>query len=256
MNSRQVNFRGWLHPILFAAWSGFLVYLLASNRYVAFLRPEFGLLLAVALIIAMGFTATAMSRWKSAEMDASAVLRLLVLLVPILYFVAMPDKMLGNQTFKKRFIGIQTETMGRETQSGPLSRGAKDNPEPFLIPEKDDGPTKKQKEDTIIRIYRNMDAYKGKRVIVTGMILRDEQLKSHLGGIDTAVYRFLINCCAADALPLPIALDLKDSKTFNKDQWVQVDGTFEVREINGKPVPVISKPLIKPIKEPAVPYMF
>jgi putative membrane protein len=189
-------------------------------------------------------------------MDASAVLRLLVLLVPILYFVAMPDKMLGNQTFKKRFTGIQTETMGRETSSGPWSQAAKDNPETFLIPEKDDGLTKKPKEDTIIKIYRDMDAYKGKRVIIKGLFLSDEQLKPRLGGIDTVVYRFLINCCAADAIPLPIALVLEETKTFKKDQWVQVDGTFEVREINGNPMPVISKPVIKPIQEPAVPYMF
>jgi putative membrane protein len=93
-------------------------------------------------------------------------------------------------------------------------------------------------------------------VIVTGMILRDEQLKPHFGGRDTAVYRFMINCCAADALPLAIALDADKAEAFENDQWVQVDGIFDLHQINGKPVPMVSKPQIKPIAAPAVPYLF
>jgi hypothetical protein len=70
---------GWLLPT-----TGFLIYILASQRYLTFLRPEFGILLALALFIAMGFMLAAMIRPKKEEMDTSAVLRSLVLLVPVL----------------------------------------------------------------------------------------------------------------------------------------------------------------------------
>jgi uncharacterized membrane protein YcgQ (UPF0703/DUF1980 family) len=89
------------------------------------------------------------------------------------------------------------------------------------------------------------------------MILRDEQLKPHFGGMDTTLYRFLINCCAADALPLAIALDSNQTEGFTKDQWVQVEGIFELRQTNGKfPIPIISKPQIRPIDAPEIPYLF
>jgi putative membrane protein len=88
------------------------------------------------------------------------------------------------------------------------------------------------------------------------MILRDEKLKQYFGGKDMAVYRFLINCCAADALPLAIALDSDQADTFDNDQWVKVDGIFDLQQIGGKPVPMVSKPQIKPIAAPAVPYLF
>ena len=93
-------------------------------------------------------------------------------------------------------------------------------------------------------------------MIVTGMILRDEQLKPYFGGMDTAVYRFMINCCAADALPLAIALDSDQAEAFPNDQWVQVDGIFELQQINGKPIPMISRPLIRMVEAPAFPYLF
>jgi putative membrane protein len=111
-------------------------------------------------------------------------------------------------------------------------------------------------ERTILEILLNPDSYRGRRVIVMGMILRDEQLKPHFAGRDTAVYRFLINCCAADALPLAIALDADQTDTFANDQWVQVDGIFDFQQINGKPVPLVSKPSIRPVEAPAVPYLF
>jgi uncharacterized repeat protein (TIGR03943 family) len=236
---------------------GRLIYLLASQRYVAFLRPEFGLLLAVAHFVAMGFMLAAMIRPKTTEMDVPAILRALVLLVPVLYSVVMPDSMLGNQAFKKRFIGTNSGAISQQEQSTLFSKEAENNPNPATPPGEIEGTQQETLlELTILNIYRNPNLFKGKRVIVTGMILHDEQLKPHFGGRDTAVYRFMINCCAADALPLAIALDSDQAGAFSNDQWVQVDGIFDLQQINGKPVPMVSKPQIKPIEAPAVPYLF
>ena len=247
----------WLHPAVFATWTGFLIYLLASQRYVAFLRPEFGLLLAVAHFVAMGFMIAAMIRSKAVEMNMSAILRSLVLLVPVFYFVAMPDTMLGNQAFKKRFIGTNNGAISRQAPTVLSPQGAGNDPDVASPAEEIEGTQQETpQERTILDIFKNPNFYKGQRVIVTGMILRDEQLKPHFGGRDTAVYRFLINCCAADALPLAIALDADKADAFENDQWVQVDGIFDLHQINGKPVPMVSKPQIKPIEAPAVPYLF
>jgi uncharacterized repeat protein (TIGR03943 family) len=257
MKSPDKALKRWLHPAVFATWTGFLIYILASRHYIAFLRPEFGILLALAHFIAMGFMFAAMVRPKTKEMDTSAVLRSLVLLVPIFYFVAMPDAMLGNQAFKKRFIGINNADISGQ---GPLilsPRKAEDDPDVTSPPQEIEGAREKTaQERTILEIFLNPNAYKGRRVIVTGMILHDEQLKPHFGGKSTAVYRFLINCCAADALPLAIALDSDQADAFANDQWVQVDGIFDVQIIHDKPVPIVSKPQIKPVEAPAVPYLF
>ena len=285
MKSPDEALKRWLHPAVFAIWAGFLIYILASKRYVGFLRPEFGILLALAHFIAMGFMLAAMIRPKTEELGTSAVLRSLVLLVPVFYFMAMQNATLGNQAFKKRFIGINNGAISRQAPSMLSSQGAGNYPDieppfeegagdyPDIEPPFEEGAgnypdigppfgeiegtlQKTLPERTILEIYSNPDSYKGQRVIVMGMILRDEQLKPHFGGRDTAVYRFLINCCAADALPLAIALDSDQAGAFANDQWVQVDGVFDLQQINGKPVPIVSEPHIKPIEAPAVPYLF
>jgi uncharacterized repeat protein (TIGR03943 family) len=257
MKTPEQTIKRWLHPAVFATWTGFLIYLLASQRYVAFLRPEFGFLPALAHFIAMGFMLATMIRPKAEGMDSSAVLRSLVLLVPVLYYAAMPDSMLGNQAFKKRFIGTNNGAISRQAPSIPSPQGAENDPNVASPPEETENAHQETpQEQTILDIFRNPNLYKGQRVIVTGMILRDEKLKPHFGGRDTAVYRFLINCCAADALPLAIALDSDKADTFTNDQWVQVDGVFDLQMINDKTVPIVSKPQIKPVEAPAVSYLF
>ncbi len=257
MKSPDEHLKRWLHPTVFAIWTGFLIYLLASGRYVAFLRPEFGLFLAVAHFVAMGFMLTAMFRQKSKEIDVSAILRALVLLVPVLYSIAVPDTMLGNQAFKKRFTGTNNGTISRQARPMLSSKGSKNSPAVKVPPEELEYPQEgAPQERTILEICLNPNLYKGHRVIITGMILRDDQLKPHFGGKDMAVYRFLINCCAADALPLAIALDSDKGDEFVNDQWVQVDGIFNLQQINGQPVPLVSKPRIKLVEAPSVPYLF
>jgi hypothetical protein len=71
----------------------------------------------LAHFIAMGFMLAAMIRPKAAEMDTSAILRSMVLLVPVLYSMGMPDTMLGNQAFKKRFIGTNNGAISRQAPS-------------------------------------------------------------------------------------------------------------------------------------------
>jgi uncharacterized repeat protein (TIGR03943 family) len=257
MKSAVEHFERWLHPAVFAIWMLFLIYLLVSMRYVAFLRPEFGILLAIAHLIAMGFMLAAMIRTRKTGMNEPAVLRALVLLIPVLYTIVMPDSMLSSQAFKKRFIGTNNGAISRQEQSTPISQEPENNLNPASPSGEIEGTLKETPlELTILDIFRNPNLFKGKRVTVTGMFLFDEQLKPHFGDRDTAVYRFLINCCAADALPLAIALDLDEAVDFSNDQWVQVNGIFDLQQINGKPVPLFSKPLIKLVEAPAVPYLF
>jgi uncharacterized repeat protein (TIGR03943 family) len=250
------NLKRWLHPIVFGAWAFALLNLLFTRRYTAFLRPEFDLLLALALVIAVRFTLSAITTDRTTETDFSDILRALVLLVPLLYLMIMPDAMLGSNAFKNRFIGPTNITMDRQDQSWLSSLGPEEAPGSQSPPDEGgSGMQASPHERTILELFLKPKLYHGHRVIFTGMIQCDEQLKQYYGDRDTAVYHFMINCCAADALPLAIAVDSDQAGAFANDQWVQVDGIFYLRQINGKPVPFVEKSVIKPIESPNVPYL-
>ncbi len=257
MRSPESYFKRWLDPLVFAIWTLFLIHLLFSQRYIAYLRPEFGLLLAPAHFIAMAFMLTAMGRSKKPEKDTAAVLRSLVLLVPVLYSLIVSDTMLGNQAFKKRFTGNIPGSAGRQEPSVSAFAGADNRPNSLSSDRQIDTLSPEEPlEKTILELMLNPKLFNGQRVILTGMIMRDAELKPHFGGLDTAVYRFLITCCAADALPLAIALDPDPSLSFAKDQWVQVEGIFNLQRKDGKPYPMVSQPQIRLIEAPSIPYLF
>ncbi len=257
MTSPDAFIQRWLHAIVFGAWMTALVYLLGTRQYMDFLRPEFGLLLVPAVFIAMGFMIAAIAGNRSTEVDLSSALRAAVLLIPLIFLVGLPEAMLGGLDFKNRFVGpggIASANRESSVEGFPWEGGkigadppiAEDNPPTLVTPG----------ECSIADLYRSPERYIDQHVIFTGMIMRDEALKSYFGGKDTAVYRFLITCCAADALPLAIAVDAERAKGFESDQWVRVAGTFALRRIDGKPVPQVIDAAIEPIEPPAIPYLF
>ncbi len=237
MKRADIGMKRLLYVFLFFAWSLFLLFLIAGKGYMAFLRPEFGVFLAIALFIAGGYMITAVFRFSTQGVNMSVVSRTLVLLIPILYCIAAKDSILGSQAFMQRYTG----SFGQESRYSNLSGNTENDPD---------------KKETILDIYLKPDLFRGKHVSVMGMIIHDEELKQHFDGKKTAVYRFLINCCAADAVPLAVALDGEDLENLKGDQWVLVEGVFDIGTVKDEKYPVILKPVITPVETPAFPYLY
>jgi len=257
MKSSDAIFSRWLHPFVFGAWMVALVYLLGSRRYMDFLRPEFGLLLVPAVFIAMGFMIAAIAGNRTTDVDVSTALRAAVLLLPLVFLIGAPNAMLGELAFKNRFLGTGTIASNSQKPSGerfPWENGQ--NEEEASLVDTTHPRLRAAGECFITDLYRRAGRYEGRRVVFTGMIMRDEALKEHFGGRDTAVYRFLITCCAADALPMAVAVDTDLAKPFAKDQWVRVTGTFSLQRLEDKSFPLVTDAALEPIEAPTIPYLF
>lgn len=70
------------------------------------------------------------------------------------------------------------------------------------------------------------------------------------------VSRFLITCCAVDARPLGLWVEANWQESFRENQWVEVNGRFISKEVNGQPTLVVVPELINQISEPSDPYVF
>lgn len=253
MRSTEERFREWLPTLVFGLWTIALILLLISQRYTAFLRPSFGVLLAVAHFIALGFMLASLVNERTAERGVSPVLRSVVLVVPLLYLVIAPDAEMGGRAFRSRFVGPPPLSVNRDHRFGEFYEEEANRSITPLMGDIQSA------ELTILDILRDPERYRGRPVAFTGMILRDEKLKEYFAGRDTAAYRFLMTCCAADAMPVAIALDMAaspDKVDFGEDQWVRVEGVFQVLPGGKTPVPVVETATITPVDAPAIPFMF
>ncbi|WP_203592813.1 MULTISPECIES: TIGR03943 family protein [unclassified Streptomyces] len=105
--------------------------------------------------------------------------------------------------------------------------------------------------------------YAARAVYDEGRHLRDRPLRITgfvTLGRDGAPYlvRMTLNCCAADAQPVKIALTGNVPPVLRPDSWLEVTGTYTSRRtkdpVNDGPVPYVKVTASRPVPPPSEPY--
>ncbi|MFJ9540900.1 TIGR03943 family putative permease subunit [Streptomyces sp. NPDC101225] len=100
-------------------------------------------------------------------------------------------------------------------------------------------------------VYDHGRSIGGREVEVTGFVALDQAGHPYL-------VRMALNCCAADAQPVKIALTGTIPPVLQPDKWLQVKGTYTARQtkdpVNGRPIPYLRVMASKPVPTPKDPY--
>jgi uncharacterized repeat protein (TIGR03943 family) len=228
-----------LPAVIWSAWVAALIWLLVGNRYQAFLRPGFRPLLVLGLAVLLLFL-LAFFRClppPAAEKPAGRWAKTAVLLLPLMFLHAVYDQGLGAGAFAGRAVG--------------------GDPTVFLPPpEPDESAPVFQPGDPVLLsdLIRRSERYRTQEVTVEGTVYRDENVPPGY----FLMYRFLIFCCAADALPVWVVVRTPQSTELATDNWVQVKGRFAFETINNQRIPVIAAEsvTIMPLPPPEARYLF
>ena len=100
-------------------------------------------------------------------------------------------------------------------------------------------------------VYDKGRALAGRPLKVTGFLAFDDSGTPYL-------VRMALNCCAADAQPVKIALTGELPAVLQPDTWIEVTGTYTPKRtedpLNGTAVPYLQVTTTKPVKAPQDPY--
>lgn len=100
-------------------------------------------------------------------------------------------------------------------------------------------------------VYDHGRTLRGRHVRLTGFLAVDRDGTPYL-------VRMALNCCAADAQPVKVALTGQVPPVLQPDTWLRVTGTYTPRRaedpVNGGPIPFIEVTEAKPVPEPTDPY--
>lgn len=114
--------------------------------------------------------------------------------------------------------------------------------------------------DTFSEMLGTLELYKehfiGKKITLSGFVYRNE-ISAYPEG-EFAVGRFLVLCCAADALPFGVLVKTSPeaAAAFNKDTWVKVSGTLSLQWLDGQEVLRIDAKRVVPVALPSNPYIY
>ncbi|MER5291484.1 TIGR03943 family protein [Streptomyces pharetrae] len=155
-----------------------------------------------------------------------------LLLLPVLALVLVAPPALGSHSALRTGTALQ-----RPPAFAPLPPGE---------------PVRLNLSDYAARaVYDHGRSLDGRRVRVTGFVALAPDGTPYL-------VRMTLNCCAADALPVKIALTGRVPPVLEPDGWLDVTGTYTPRRtedpVNGAPLPYLKVAHARPAPAPRDPY--
>ncbi|NEP62042.1 MAG: TIGR03943 family protein [Symploca sp. SIO2G7] len=104
-----------------------------------------------------------------------------------------------------------------------------------------------------LNVYPEPDAYTGQAVNVSGFVIHPEDWPEDY----LLVSRFVLTCCAADAYPVGLPVQLAVSRqAYASDSWIKVEGKIVTATIDGQRQLTIKPTTIESIPEPHNPYEY
>jgi len=249
--------------LVFGAWAGTLLFLILSDRTRLFLHPGFAWLLGIGAIIAAAFFVAILRNPVPLPLS-----RTLILLVPLLHLFASDPASMGQDIFSKRFLGatiISSEITSPQTgtnEDESKITGTEAVPDEIISQGfasqgfTGDKPVTGELSLSILELLQIPEKHAETTVKLLGLIHREDELEKHFGpGRKAALYRFVLICCAADALPVTVALEGK-IPDLAPDQWVEAEGLFILSPFDNGSVPVLKVGIITPVPAPADPFLY
>ena len=254
--------------LVYTCWFTVICKLLLTGQYLSFMRPEFAVILVLGAVSLLIFMLSACTGTVLHEPERK-LLPVAIMLLPLFYYLNAQGVTLGGQAYSKRSTGMltlnaapaQTSTAGAVSASAdPIGAAGTGEITPDTVAAyyaEEDQEVAVEEELTILDIYDFPQKYLGRRVKLSGMFHQeDAQITRDFGRKLPLIYRFVITCCAADALPVAMFLDIVDTAGLEEGSWVEVEGEFTTFTQNGKTVPVITEPVVRRIEPPAEPYLY
>ncbi|MGB3693549.1 MAG: TIGR03943 family protein [Spirulinaceae cyanobacterium] len=242
----------WLDVIVFITWGILLLKYWFTGQLKLLIHPNYFI-----LVLCSGLILFAIGGFKAKQLITSRKLARKpgdnlqhitlfppgwstgLLLVVAIVALIIPPGILGSQTALRRGVTDSLPATKVEAQS-------------FRA-------TVKPEERTIIDWVRTINAYPepdyyvDQKVDVVGFVVRDSQL----GDDYLLISRFVLTCCAVDAYPVSLTVNLTASNNkYPADTWLRVKGKIVAGEVGGKRQIIVEPSSLTKVSTPKDPYAY
>jgi len=236
------------------AWLGAFLWLLTGSRYTVFLAPSYGVLLAggagilAALLAAVAFCGRT---GCCAAARGTPWLPLAVCLVPVAFLAANPRPLPSAYSFALRagYERLWRSHLVLGLTGRRLSPTAA-VPQPATRPAS--APSDEPPEEVTLReLLLDYPGNVGRTVTVVAAVHRGDGVPA--GRI--VLFRFVITCCAADAVPAAVMADPAGCGVPPGESWVRLRGVVSKARHRGLDLPLLQARDIQVISPPHNPYI-
>jgi uncharacterized repeat protein (TIGR03943 family) len=167
---------------------------------------------------------------------------LLLLCLPLLFFLQIPGARFSNDTFQMRRLS-------------PTSLNAPDYSMDPAVPTPgtdESAAADPAGEVSLLQLYSKQENYLDTEIAVRCQTFVDSRLPENT----VMCYRYLITCCAADARPLFIFLQHPKGLAIENDAWISTRGKMTLIKNDKLSIPALKIEDVLYVDEPAFPFLY
>ena len=206
----------------------------------AILRPGLWWLIAAgAVITAIFFIISIVNKHAPQEhitTRSGAAIKALLLALPAMFILSSGSAEFGSDVVANRFTLQNTRRKG--PQSPSLQPGSLRTDSVYDV--------------DLVELVYSQEAISGKRTKTIGMIYRSKDLPE---GYDYC-FRYVMTCCAADAMPVGVFIRRQDSVNIEEKSWYEIEGTVTPDSLDGFFVVKLEDAIIRKIPKPEQTWLY
>ncbi|AYD39541.1 TIGR03943 family protein [Clostridium fermenticellae] len=240
--------------IILIGFTYYVYSLLSSGKIYLFLNPKMIKYVRFSFIVFLILTIFQIKRLFISEQDSNRKICFLVFLIPLFLGIYINPQGLNDEVTSKKGTIVMQNNISKNGQAfNPQPKNThKDTPRDNVMTI--DGKNFTHITDDIC--YNNPNKYKGKNVIITGFVFRDDTTSKN----EFLIARLMMVCCAADTEVTGLLCDWTQASTLKNSKWFKITGTIDVetKNINGKKStnPVIRVKNAEPAQQPQNQYIY
>ena len=248
--ARQISF--FAPAAVMSAWATVMLHTIATGHINRLLSPMFRNYVLVAAILLIVLSALYVLLYQPNAESAPALAptgrlrqfgRWLVLLVPLVAASVLSPSALSSTT-----MGNRTSTAGVAAMPSWNAASEKSAQEALAADPNQPVPVEVTDLITLSHSADQIKSFEGRKVRTVGLFVTQP------GSAPTLV-RWIMWCCAADAVPASVELSGNTSGSWKDTQYLEVVGTAHFPSTLGHAVPQIEVDTIAPTQEPDEPYL-
>jgi putative membrane protein len=213
----------------------------------SFLRPDLWWLVAAGALISVLFFLVSITRDRHTHSHVKsrmgAVIKPLLLLAPASFILAFGKAEYGADGLAGRL------TMKRAQQAGYSKLKAAEAPQAAAPGSVANVPVYRA---DLLQILNEPESFTGRRVKTTGMLHEGRQIpENHL-----YLFRYVMVCCAADAIPVGVFIEKADSVAVKENAWYEIEGVVRPDSLDGCFVVKLDEAVMRPVSKPKTTWLY